>query len=122
MKESKRGLAHLAAAFRNSMRGFSAAFRREAAVRQEFAAGAVHFILLAALRMSWLERILLTASWLAWLAVELLNSAIEEIVDFVSPEWREFAKRAKDYAGAAVLCTISIFVLGWSAAIARAVF
>lgn len=117
MKESKRGMGHFFAAFKNSISGFASAFRRESAFRQELAAGAVHFVLLAVLPLPWLWRILLTAAWLAWMAVELLNSAIEEVVDLVSPQWNEYAKRAKDYASAAVFLSICIFAGGWIAAL-----
>ena len=118
MKETKRGPAHVLAAAKNSSAGFAAAFRRESAFRQEMLLGAVHFILCAALPLPWLWRALLTAAWLAWLAVELLNSAVEEVVDLVSPQWNEYAKRAKDYASAAVFCAICIFAGGWAAALA----
>ena len=121
MKETRRGLAHLSAAAKNSFAGLLCAFRREAAFRQEIFLGVLHFILLAVLPVSWLERILLTAAWLLWLAVELLNSAVEEVVDLVSPGWNEFAKRAKDYASAAVCCAICIFAGGWIALAARIV-
>ena len=118
MKESRRGLAHVFAAARNSAAGFAAAFRRESAFRQEIYAGAVHFALCAALPLPWLWRALLTAAWIAWIAVELLNSAVEEVVDLVSPQWNEYAKRAKDYASAAVFCAICMFAGGWAAALA----
>jgi len=51
------------------------------------------------------------------LAVELLNSAIEEIVDRVSPEFSEFAARAKDMGSAAVLISLTALVLAWGTAL-----
>jgi diacylglycerol kinase (ATP) len=40
------------------------------------------------------------------LAVEALNTALEEVVDHLSPGWSEFAKNAKDMGSFAVMCTL----------------
>jgi diacylglycerol kinase (ATP) len=45
---------------------------------------------------------------LALLAVEALNTAIEVIVDHLSPEWSEFGKHSKDIGSAAVLLMITV--------------
>ena len=50
-------------------------------------------------------RVALALAWAAVLAAELLNTAIEAVVDLVSPEWHPLARQAKDAASA------SIFVL-----------
>ena len=47
------------------------------------------------------------------LITEILNSAIERIVDLVSPEWNELAGKAKDAGSAAVFFSIMIAVLCW---------
>jgi diacylglycerol kinase (ATP) len=60
-----------------------------------------------------LERVLLIASVMLVLVVELLNSAIEAVVDRVSQENHELAGRAKDMGSAAVLVTICLSVLIW---------
>lgn len=44
------------------------------------------------------------------ITIEYLNSAVEKIVDYVSPECTEFAQKVKDLSAAAVL-VISIFVM-----------
>ncbi len=47
--------------------------------------------------------------------VEALNTALEEVVDHLSPGWSQFAKNAKDLGSLAVACAISIlglYVLG----------
>ena len=51
------------------------------------------------------------------LVVELLNSAIESVVDIASPEYHELAKRAKDLGSAAVLVSIVLAVVLWGIAI-----
>ena len=53
-----------------------------------------------------LEKALLVASILMVLVVELLNSAVEAVVDRVSPERHDLSKRAKDLGSAAVLLSL----------------
>ena len=66
-------------------------------------------------------RILLT-SMLGWLlTVELLNTAIEAVVDLAAPEWSRLAKKAKDLGSAAVFCSLATFLLGWGAVLAGGV-
>ncbi len=81
-----------------------AAFRHEAAFRQELLLA----ILLVPLGL-WLgdggvERALLVGSWILVMIVELLNSAIEATVDRFGPEHHELSGRAKDIGSAAVFC------------------
>ncbi len=52
----------------------------------------------------------------------MLNSAIEAVVDDISLEFRERAKRAKDLGSAAVFCAMTIGVLTWIAVLANAFF
>ena len=51
------------------------------------------------------------------LVVELLNSAIESVVDIASPEYHDLAKRAKDLGSAAVLVSIVLAIVLWGVAI-----
>lgn len=79
--------------------------------------GAV-FVLLAALfyRVSSLEFILLVFGMVLVLFAELLNTAIEVVVDMVSPEYHPLARRAKDVAAGAVLMScIGAAVMGYLA-------
>lgn len=57
---------------------------------------------------------LLFGSMLIVLITELLNSAIEAVVDLVTPDKAELAGRAKDQASAAVLLSMMLFVLVWA--------
>ena len=61
-----------------------------------------------------LERALLVGCLLLVLSAELLNSALEAIVDKVSPEFHEFAGRAKDMGSAAVFVLMVNVVLCWA--------
>ena len=54
------------------------------------------------------------ASVLLVLIIELLNSAIEAVVDRISPEKHELAKRAKDAGSAAVFVALLNLVLVWA--------
>jgi len=60
-----------------------------------------------------LEKALLCGSLLGVLSAELLNSAIEAVVDKVSPEFHELAGRAKDMGSAAVFLLLVMTGLSW---------
>lgn len=101
-------------AFLWSMQGLSAAFRVESSFRLE-----VYLLLVLGPLGLWLggdavERALLAGSLLLVLAAELLNSALEAVVDRVSPEFHEFAGRAKDMGSAAVFVLMVNVVLCWA--------
>jgi diacylglycerol kinase (ATP) len=89
-------------ASRVALEGLAAAWRHEAAFRLELAAFAVLCPLGLYLGKTPVEKALLAASLLLVLIVELVNSAVETVVDRVSLEDHPLAKRAKDIASAAV--------------------
>ncbi len=96
-----------------SLGGLQAAFINEPAFRQELVA----FIILAPagyfLASTAIERVLLVGSLLLVLIVELLNSALEAVVDRIGTEHHELSGRAKDLGSAAVLMSIVLVVLVW---------
>ena len=102
-------------AFVYSYDGFKSGFKNEVAFRQE----AFLVIVLTALAfyfdVSGLERALMLASAFFILIVELINSALEAVVDRISLERHELSKRAKDYGSAAVLISIINCALIWMA-------
>ncbi len=59
------------------------------------------------------ERVLLIATLLIVLIVELLNSAIEAVVDRVSLDNHELSKRAKDLGSAAVFLSLTLVAVAW---------
>lgn len=59
------------------------------------------------------QYILLIAPCLLVIIVELLNSAIEAIVDRIGPEMHELSGRAKDMGSAAVLFSLALVILSW---------
>ena len=60
---------------------------------------------------TWQQMLLFMGLALGVFAVEALNTAIEVIVDHVSPEWSEMAKHAKDLGSFAVSCMLLMTVL-----------
>lgn len=109
------GLARVGRAIGYSLEGLRAAWRSEAAFRQE-AIGAMVLVPLAFLIPVPLPlRAALAASVLLVLVVELLNSAIEAAIDRISTERHALSKRAKDTGSAAVLVAIAIAAITWAA-------
>ncbi|MDX5382340.1 MAG: diacylglycerol kinase [Rhodobacterales bacterium] len=103
--DRKTGFAHLIAATGYSMAGLRRLWQ-ESAFRQETIGGALVLLLLLALDASARQIGLMAVMLLALLAIEGLNTAIEAIVDQLSPDWSVFAKQAKDIASAAVFLMI----------------
>jgi diacylglycerol kinase (ATP) len=59
------------------------------------------------------EKAILCGSLIMVLSAELLNSAVEAVVDKVSPEFHELAGRAKDLGSAAVFLLMMNVLLCW---------
>lgn len=98
-----------------SAQGLAAAWRHEAAFRQELVLTLVLLPAAIWLGRSALERTLLIAVCILVLIVELLNSAIEAAVDRHGEVQHELSGRAKDLGSAAVLFSLLLVVLVWSA-------
>ena len=107
------GLARLGSPLRYSVDGLQATYQYEAAFRQEVIVAAVLIPLALWLSVSVSSKLLMIASVVLVLIVELLNSAIEAAVDRISPETHELAKRAKDAGSAAVRVAIANAVVVW---------
>jgi diacylglycerol kinase (ATP) len=101
----KTGIAHFFAAAGYSAGGARRLWR-EAAFRQELAglAGLVVLFLIVGASVGELLGLLLLG--LMVLAIEALNTALEEVVDHISPGWSAFAKHAKDLGSFAVMCAL----------------
>jgi diacylglycerol kinase (ATP) len=107
-------LARIVRATRYSLAGLRAAIANEAAFRQELAL----FVVLAPLGL-WLgrdgvERTLLLASLMLVLIVELLNSAIETLVNRIGSEHHELSGICKDIASAAVFVALIQVPIVWA--------
>jgi len=111
--KSKNGLIRIWNAFGYSLEGLSAAYKHEAAFRQEVWLAALLIPLALWLPASHIGKALMIGSVLLVIIIELLNSAIEAIVDRISLEKHELAKRAKDIGSAAVLVSLINVLVIW---------
>jgi len=114
MKPGHTGWRHLIHSTRYSFKGLKAAFRHESAFRQEL------FLCLVLVPLAWwigdtpVEWILLVGSCFVVLIVELLNSAIESVVDRIGTEHHVLSGRAKDIGSAAVMLALTMVVVTWA--------
>ena len=106
MKPGKSGVARIRAALRYSWHGLGAAFRHEAAFRQELVIAIVLMPLAVLLPDTATESALLLGSLGLVLIEEPLNSGLEAAVDRNGPEYHPLEGRAKDMASAAVLVAL----------------
>ncbi|MGR7921608.1 diacylglycerol kinase [Zobellella denitrificans] len=113
MKSKYTGLVRIVRAGGYSLQGLKSAYRNEAAFRQECWLVAVLLPLAVWWEVGLVARVLLVGSLVLVLVVELLNSAVEAVVDRIGPEHHELAGRAKDMGSAAVLLTLLLAALTW---------
>ncbi len=111
--QNKKGIRRLINATGYSVEGLKAAFKNEAAFRQEMALTAVMIPAGLWLGTTGVERGLLVASCLMVLITELLNSAVEAVVDRVGLEHHLLSKQAKDMGSAAVLLSLVMTMTVW---------
>ena len=109
-----RGPRQIWRAFQWSMKGLRAAWRHEASFRLEGYLFVIFFPLGLWFGVGPIEKAIMCGSLVLVLAAELLNSAIEAIVDKASPEFHELAGRAKDMGSAAVLLLMFNVLLCWT--------
>lgn len=107
------GLKRLFSALRYSLQGLRAAFRNEAAFREECYLSILIIPLALYLGGTGLERAVLIGAWLQVMIVELLNSGIEAVVDRVGEEYHALSGLAKDVGSAAVLLSLITAGLVW---------
>jgi diacylglycerol kinase (ATP) len=113
-KPNGSGLKRIFKAAYCSLLGFKAAFKHESAFRQEL------LLIAVLLPVAWFtsetvsQLIVLFAVLILVLIVELLNSAIEAVVDRISLERHELSGRAKDLASAAVFLSLTLATVVWA--------
>ena len=115
--KGRTGLDRIIHAAGYSWAGLKAAYTGESAFRQETWLCVLAAPLTFWLAKTWEQAALLLGSLLLILIVELLNSAVEAVVDRVSFERHELSKRAKDIASAAVLMSLLLAGGIWGAAL-----
>ena len=107
------GLTRIYKAAGYSIKGITAAWKHEAAFRQEAIVVVPAILLAFYLDVSSIERILMVGALILVLVVELLNSAIESAIDRIGPEMHPLSGRAKDMGSAAVSITIGFALFTW---------
>ena len=112
--DERRGLKQIIKAAQWSMHGLLAAFKYEASFRLE-----VYLVIILTpcafyISESPMQLLLLLASMLLVLIIEIINSAIEAVVDMVCDgQYHDLAKRAKDMGSAAVFLTQLLVLYVW---------
>jgi diacylglycerol kinase (ATP) len=111
--KSRSGLRRIAGAIRYSLHGLRSAWKHEHAFRQEVAVIVPAAVAALLLPVTALEKLLLLATMVLVLVVELVNSAIEAVVDRISLEWHPLSKNAKDFGSAAVMLSLLLSAAAW---------
>ncbi len=113
MNPGNPGLRRIVAATGHSMRGLKACWTNEAAFRQNSTLLAVLFAAAFFVARDAQQWLLLVMPPLLLLIVEMLNSAIETVVDRIGTEHNELSGRAKDMGSAAVFLCLVLIGLCW---------
>jgi len=116
-KPGKTGIARIIDATGYSMKGLAAAWRNEAAFRQEVLLVAVAAPLAVYLAENKFELLWLLLPLALILLAELVNSALEAVVDRISDEHHELSGRAKDIGSALVFISLVFAAVVWSVVI-----
>lgn len=113
MANNTTGITRIIKAAGYSWKGVRAAWIHEAAFRQEGVAVILAIIIAAFIDVDAMTRVLLIGSVVLVMIVEILNSAIEAVVDRIGSEHHELSGRAKDMGSAAVLMSIFLALFTW---------
>src|SRR5260370_39424289 len=111
--KGNRGITRAWHALKNSISGFRVAIREESAFRQELTFAAILLPCGVFVPVDAVSHVLLIASVLLVLIVELLNSSVEAAIDRISLERHELSRRAKDLGSAAVMVALGMCVMTW---------
>ena len=113
-KVQKKGLVRIFNAYKYSMKGFKAGLENEAAIRQEFVLAIILTIVACVFFNNDVVNLILLIA-MPWLTVvaELLNSAVEAVVDRIGTEYHELSGRAKDLGSAAVFVMLILTLVTW---------
>jgi diacylglycerol kinase (ATP) len=113
MKPGKTGLSRLIDATGYSMKGFRAAWTNEAAFRQELVAVIILLPAAVFIARTITQFLLLVLPLFILLIAELVNSALEAVVDRIGDEHHELSGRAKDMGSATVFVALALAFTSW---------
>jgi diacylglycerol kinase (ATP) len=97
-----------------SLAGLAAALRTQASFRSDMLAVLIGLPLAIWLGDNGVERALLAGSLLLLLVAEMINSAIEAVVDRIGPEHHPLSGQAKDMGSAAVFLVMVLIAVVWA--------
>lgn len=112
-QRSRPGILHFIDGLRYSLKGYRAAWTHAEAFRQEIVVFVAAVIVAVFVGDSAVERALLIGILFPVLIAELINTAVETVVDRIGTEHNELSGRAKDLASAAVFTSIIAAVVVW---------
>lgn len=112
MKSPHTGISRIIHAFIYSYNGFKSTFQSEAAFRQDLAIFIIGTLIALFLPLEVLAKGLMISALILILLMELINTAIETVVDRISPDYHELSKKAKDIGSLLVLISfLNAFVI-----------
>lgn len=120
--KSKSGLKRIFSAFFYSIDGLRTAWKHEHAFRQELMVAVSGIVIALLLPVTRYEKLALIGVLMLVLVVELLNSAIEAVVDRVSLDQHALSKNAKDLGSAAVMLSLLLALITWAVILAPLFF
>ncbi len=116
--ENNHGIKRIIRATGFSMKGLKAAWTHEAAFRQELILAAIMLPIAILIDVTTLEKLALIFTLFIVIIVELLNSAIEAVVDRIGDEIHTLSGQAKDIASAAVFMSLVLAGITWTVILA----
>ncbi|MGE5261096.1 MAG: diacylglycerol kinase [Actinomycetota bacterium] len=111
------GLARIAAAFWNSLRGLHEGLSTESAIKQEVAIACLLLPVSVFIANDLWTWVALVSSLLFVLSIEFLNTAIERLCNHIQPERHEAIRITKDLASAGVFFSLALAGIVWIAAL-----
>jgi diacylglycerol kinase (ATP) len=111
------GLARIAAAFWNSLRGLKEGLATESAIKQEVAIACLLLPVSFFIATDIWAWVALVASLLFVLSIEFLNTAIERLCNHIQPDKHEAIRITKDLASAGVFFSLALAGVVWIAAL-----
>ncbi|MCH9646272.1 MAG: diacylglycerol kinase [Proteobacteria bacterium] len=113
MKNEAIGLERILTAFKFSIKGLKTCYQSETSFRQEAWLALILVPLAFILDVSSLEKFALISVVFLVLIIELLNSAIESVVDRIGDEYHVLSEAAKDMGSAAVWLSLMLLMITW---------
>ena len=113
-KTGASGITRIINAGKYSMKGFRAAFKNEAAFRQDLLIAVILLIADFFVCRGVLQFLLLLSGPFFILLAEIMNSAVEAVVDRIGDEYHELSGRAKDLGSSAVFLMLTYTTVIWA--------